>query len=488
MSVLGREMMTMRAKGRKQGRFMALSGLAKLAAPPGSQYPLLIVDSDGSPVFFLCEWYRRKKAVDPGRTPDTYLDMALPWAGFLLRRGYAWNAEPDRLLSFLVEFLRDDVGCQVGADGQRADGWCVQTTGASPLSKSSLGVLLAALTSVYDTLISAGYYAYRNPLRSERLIQLKQEHLRQVKNAGAPDHAGIRSETRAETNRAFPTNQFRQRRGKVWEPQVVLEPDAVQERMRKTVDYMIRHATFQRDQVLLLLVRQTGARISEIIEMTAGGYRAARHAGRALVKNKGSRGREEKTIYFTPSLERHLLSYIRTERAQYDPRGRKRLEELDDGDPLFLTRTGKPYTRAAFYHHWNKLFPPAQRQFNKQEQVEFTPHDLRHLRATRAITTLRKEAAGDPATEAALLEGFQHLMGWRSPETMSTYVKTMNKRQALQGLLADEEAQEQRMAHAHIPSQPQQRSPQFPTGQDGESTQQHAHAPSAQGELDWYEE
>jgi len=63
--------------------------------------------------------------------------------------------------------------------------------------------------------------------------------------------------------------------------------------------------------------------------MTAGGYRTAQHAGRALVKNKGSRGREEKTIYFTTSLERHLLSYIRTERAHYDPRGRKRLEELE---------------------------------------------------------------------------------------------------------------------------------------------------------------
>lgn len=478
----------MRAKGRKQGRFMALSGLTKLAAPPGSPYPLLIVDSAGSPVFFLCEWYRRKKVRDPGRTPDTYLDMVLPWAGFLSRRGYAWNAEPDRLLAFLVEFLRDDVGCQVSADGQRADGWCVQTTGASPLSKSSLGVLLAALTSVYDTLIGAGYYAYRNPLRSERLIQLKQEHLRQLKNAGAPDHAGIRSETRAETNRAFPTNQFRQRRGRVWEPQVVVEPDAVQERMRQTVDYMIQHATFQRDQVILLLIRQTGARISEVIEMTAGGYRAARHAGRALVKNKGSRGREEKTIYFTTSLERHLLSYIRTERAQYDPRGGTRLEELDDADPLFLTRTGKPYTRAAFYHHWNKLFPLAQRPFSKQEHVEFTPHDLRHLRATRAITTLRKEASGDPATEAALLEGFQHLMGWRSPETMSTYVKTMNKRQALQGLLADEEAQEQRMAHAHVPSQPHQDAPQVLPGQERESSKQRAQETSNQGEFDWYEE
>jgi len=481
-------MVVMRAKGRKQGRFMALSGLTKLTAPPGSQYPLLIVDSAGSPVFFLCEWYRRKKAADSGRTPDTYLDMALPWASFLLSRGYAWNAEPDRLLAFLVEFLRDDVGCQVGSDSQREDGWCVQTTGASPLSKSSLGVLLAALTSIYDTLIAAGYYAYRNPLRSERLTQLKQEHLRQVKNAGAPDHAGIRSETRAETSRAYPTNQFRQRRGKVWEPQVVLEPDAVQERMRKTIDYMIQHATFQRDQVILLLVRQTGARISEIIEMTVGGYRAAQHAGRALVKNKGSRGREEKTIHFTTSLDRHLLRYIRTERANYDPHGRKRLEELDDHDPLFLTRTGKPYNRPAFYHHWNRLFAPAQHQFKPGEQVEFTVHDVRHLRVTRAITGYRQDAKGDPATEAALLEGFQHLMGWRSPETMITYVKTMNKRQALKGLLEDEEAQEQSMTHAQVPSQPPPLSPQFTTGQVGESSKQYSRETSDQGEFDWYEE
>ncbi len=433
----------MRAKGRKQGRFVALGGLKKLVPPPGSQYPLLIVDSTGSPVFFLCEWYRHKKAGDPGRTADTYLDMVLPWAGFLLRRGYAWNAEPDRLLAFLIEFLRDDVGCLVGPDSHREDGLFVETTGASPLSKSSLGVLLAALTSVYDTLIGAGYYAYRNPMRSERMVMLKQEHLRQVKNAGAPDHAGIRSETRAETNRAFPTNQFRQRRGKVWEPQVVLEPDAVHQRMHQTIDYMIQHATFQRDRVILLIIRQTGARLSEVISMTVGGYRHARHPGRALVKNKGSRGCEEKTIHFTTSVDRALHNYIRTERANYDPKKRKRLEDLADHEPLFLTRGGKPYNRPAFYHHWNKLFTPAQRQFKKQEQVEFMPHDLRHLRVSRAVTQFRQDAKGDAAVEAELLEGFQQLMGWRSRETMLIYLKTMNQRKAIETVLADEEAQEQ---------------------------------------------
>src|SRR6266567_322935 len=106
-------MMNMHAKGRKQGRFVSLSGLKKLAPPPGSPYPLLIVDAKGLPVFFLCEWYRRNMEIDPGRTATTYLDMALPWAGFLLRRGFRWNDQPDQIRAFLIEFLRDDVACLV---------------------------------------------------------------------------------------------------------------------------------------------------------------------------------------------------------------------------------------------------------------------------------------------------------------------------------------------------------------------------------------
>jgi len=74
----------MRAKGRKHGRFVALGGLKKVPGPPGSRFSIIIVDPAGLPVFYLSEWYRRKKVVDPGRTPDTYLEMLLPWAGFLL--------------------------------------------------------------------------------------------------------------------------------------------------------------------------------------------------------------------------------------------------------------------------------------------------------------------------------------------------------------------------------------------------------------------
>src|SRR6266516_6777993 len=430
----------MRAKGRKHGRFVALSGLKKISAPPGSRFPLLVIDAAGLPIFPLCEWYRRKKADDAGRTPDTYLEMLQPYFGFLLLRRYGWNDPPDRVRAYLVEFLRSDVGCQIGPAPQ--DGYLVETTGASPLSKSSLGVLLAALTSLYDVLADAGYYPFPNPMRSERLAALKREHLRQVKNAGAPDHAGIRSETHQETNQAYPTTYFRQKRGKIWEPSIVMEPDAVQERMRQTIDFMITHTTFLRDKVILLLLRQTGARLSEIVELTVGGYKNAHHTGQALVKNKGSRGREEKLIYFTTVIEEQLQKYIRTERSQYDPQRRKRLEDLNDRDPLFLTIRGTAYTRTSFYHHWKKLFDPAQEQFKKRERVEFSPHDIRHLRVSRAIAQIRQNANGDKGTEAELTEGFRLLMGWRNSRTMETYAHTLNKRKALLEIVLEEEKEQ----------------------------------------------
>jgi len=476
----------MRAKGRNQGRFMALSGYKKIHGPLNGRYPLLIVDPSGLPVFPLCEWYRRKKEFEPGRTPDTYLDMALPYFSFLQQKGYSWNAPPNRIRAYLVEFLRMDVGCQVGPAPE--EGYHVETTGTSPLSKSSLGVLLAALTSLYDVLADAHCYPFQNPLRSERLTTLKQEHLRQVKNAGAPDHAGIRSESHLETNLAYPTSFFRQKRGKAWEPNVVMEPDDVMLHIRQTIDFMIKRATFQRDKVVLLLLRQTGARLSEILELTAGGYRKAAHHERALVKNKGSHGREEKAIYFTSVIERELMKYIQTERAEHDSLGRKRLEELDDANPIFLTEQGTPYDRNAFYYHWKRLFEAAQQNTKKQDRVQFSPHDIRHLHVTANLTKIKRKAQGDQYLEAELKEGFRLLMGWRSQETMDIYTHTYNKRKALlEIVLKDEDEIEENMS----PIQP---APQkmkvnnfihVPSTDDSRTTI----SPSVNDEnLDWYEE
>ena len=107
---------------------------------------------------------------------------------------------------------------------------------------------------------------------------------------------------------------------------------------------------------MLMILRETGARLGEVLSMTAGGFRKAKDPYQAYITNKGSYGREDKLIRLTKPIEAALVRYVRTERARLDPHGRKRLSQLDDTDHIFLTRRRTPYTRDAFYHNWRKLY------------------------------------------------------------------------------------------------------------------------------------
>ena len=59
--------------------------------------------------------------------------------------------------------------------------------------------------------------------------------------------------------------------------------------------------------------------------MTVGGYQNEGIAGQAQVMNKGSYGREVKTIYFAhnPRVQEALNAYLEQVRPLHDPEGRK---------------------------------------------------------------------------------------------------------------------------------------------------------------------
>jgi hypothetical protein len=340
----------MRVSVRERGRFASTCGLRKVAGRPGGRYEFVIVDSAGSPLSHLTEWYRLRKQPGGDGTRRTYLNFLLPFFAYVLKKQAAWNEEPEHIRSLVKAFLRDEVACRVAPD-RDAEGYSMQLSGASPLAQSSLRVLCAALRDFYVVMADAGLYAYSNPMRSELLSAWKREHLKQVRNAGAPEHAGIRGETQEESWK-HPTAYFRQKRGLPWKPALALEPELALQRVRDAIASMIRQARTQRDRVILMLLDYTGARLSEILGLTAGGYRKDKHPCRAKVTDKGSCGREEKTIYFTPAIERALIQYVRTERARHDPHRRKRIDQLTDNEPLFLTRRGRAYQRGSFYYHW----------------------------------------------------------------------------------------------------------------------------------------
>jgi integrase len=382
--------------------------------------------------------------------------MLQPFLGYLLVHHYAWNSEPERIRSYVKAFLCDEVSCLVSRDAT-LDGYRVGLTGNSPLAHSSLRVFLAALRDFYAVMQEAGLYAFANPLCSEMLLRWKRERIRHHANGGAPDHAGIRKETRSETN-MLPTAFFRLRRGKVWQPSITLTSEQIQQRMRTCIDWMARHATNLRDKVIFLLLRYTGARLSEILSLTAGGYRKAKDPYQAYVKNKGSHGREEKVIRMTPAIEAALVRYVRTERVKYDPLGRKRLEELDDTDPLFLTRRHTAYGREAFYHHWHKLYATLPSHLigssdeARAEPLAFTVHDIRHLRVTEWLTRIKQECVGNVQKERLLRRGIQRWMGWKSEKTIECYDHSFTEREEEETFAAFQREVEQELTASRLSS------------------------------------
>jgi integrase len=365
--------------------------------------------------------------------PDarTYI-FYYPFFGYLHKKNARWNQEPEAIRALVKEFLREVVACQVTRD-QDADGYKVQLSGESILAPSSLRVLFAALSDFYAVMAEAGLYAHGNPMRSEILSRWKREHLKQIENAGAPDHAGTRGESWEDTWQ-YPTAFFRQKQRHLWKPALALEPALVLKRVENAINIMIEHAPTQRDRVILLLLNHTGARISEILGLTAGGYRKARQACRALVTNKGSLGREEKTIYFTPAIERALVHYIRTERALHDPLGRKSLEQLEDLDPLFLTRRGTTYRRHSFYYHWRNWLAsiPPDEHTDQLGPVAMRPHDIRHAYVTRILRQMKLKYERQPEKLSSLRWALQHRMAWRSSLTIQCYDHSESDREKLE--------------------------------------------------------
>ncbi len=422
----------MRTVTRIRGRFVSTYGLRKVPCPPGGKYELIVLDSAGHPVSPLTEWYRLRKQPGGDGTRRTYLNFLLPFFGYLLKRGAAWNGKPEQVRSLVKVFLRNEVACKVTPD-KDAEGYHMQLSGASPLAESSLRVLCAALRDFYAVMADAGLYAYSNPMRSELLSAWKREHLKQVRNAGAPEHAGIRGEAQEESWK-HPTAYFRQKRGLPWKPSLAQEPELVLQRVRNAIASMIRQAPTQRDRVILMLLDCTGARLSEILGLTAGGYRKDKHADRAKVTDKGSCGREEKTIYFTSAIERALMQYIRTERARHDPQGRRRIDQLADNEPLFLTRRGTAYQRGSFYYHWRIWLAalPPDKYTEKLGPVAFSPHDIRHAYVTWMMRQMKQRYKNDAEKFSTLREVFQQRMAWRSPFTIKCYDHSDSERENLE--------------------------------------------------------
>ncbi len=417
----------------------AMTRVRRIRGKKDDPYEVIFVDQHGRIIVPLTEWYRIRKAQGPRSTRETYLACLLPFLSFLIEQKCPWNAPPEQLRLAMVAFHRDRLGCQIhpGKDGESIE---IVPTRETPLRPSTLRVLRAALRDFYLVLKDAGLYAFPNPLTSEVLVRLKREQTRTLANRGAPDHAGTREETH-ERSRRRPTAFLRHPKDQGWQPEVRRELADVREGMHTVLNAMLDSKQISpREKAVLELLQNTGARLHEVVLMTVGGYRNEGVAGQARVINKGSMGQEIKTIYFThnPKVDVALMTYLEHMRPLHDPQGRRRLAEMGDQEPLFLTERGTPYSVKAFYWHWYRHYEA----LKDKCPVRFSVHDIRHLFVSEYLITLKLACGAgtdhfDSEQYLREREAFgSQIMGWRSARTIDIYDQSRDGERTL-AVLAD---------------------------------------------------
>jgi site-specific recombinase XerD len=406
-----------------------LSRIRRIRGQPGDSYELIFLDQQDRIVVPLTEWYRLRIDQGPASTRNTYLACLMPWFTFLANDGCPWNAPPERLRKALLTFHRECLGCKLHPH-QETETVAIDLTRETPLRESTLKVMRAALRDFYLVMRQAGLYAFANPLSSDTLVALKREQERTLANRGAPDHAGVRAETH-EQSRRRPTAFLRQHQPQEWKPDVRKELVDVREGIHNVIDAMLDSPEVSlREKVVLHLLQSTGARIHEVALMSVGGYQNEGIAGQAQVMNKGSYGREIKTIYWAsnPRVQEALNEYLEQVRPLHDLQKRGRLVDVGREEPLFLTERGTAYSVKCFYYHWYRFYP----RFQMLCPVRFSPHDLRHLFVTENLIRLKVKCGlgtdhFDTETYLSEREAFgRQIMNWRSAQTIDIYDQSRN--------------------------------------------------------------
>jgi hypothetical protein len=259
----------MRTTASQERQLTPLSRVHRVRGKPGDLYDLIFLDQHNRIIVPLTEWYRLREEQGPASTRNTYLACLLPYFTFL-EVECPWNAPPERLRQVLIAFHRDRLGCLIHPK-RDLDAVEIALTRETPLQQNTLRVMRAALRDFYLVMKEAGLYAFANPLSSEVLVALKREQERALANRGAPDHAGVRSETH-EQSRRRPTAFLRQYQAQGWKPEVRKELADVRQGIHAVLDAMLESSEVSvREKAVLSLLRTTGVRIHEIVLMTVLG-------------------------------------------------------------------------------------------------------------------------------------------------------------------------------------------------------------------------
>ena len=337
------------------------------------------------------QWVVDENACEPA-TAYNYLSAVLPFFTFLWESSppLHYHAPAEQIRTRVQEYLKDKLGCTVRP--HRNGNFTVQKS--KPITATSARLFLTALKRFYQFAILNGWYADSNPMVWTTRLMVSEPGFKPK----MPPASGL---TLPEKKGRMPDTYFCIVAAD-WQPCIIDDPHLRQ--------LFLPAFTQIRDRIIARILFDSGARISEVLGLTLGDWRALGQQERARAQNKGSRGERVKEIWWSVETAQMLRDYLNQERHLCD-QTRRRLDALTDSDPLFVTDAGDPYTYKAFYANWQRTCARA--------KLKITPHQVRHWYVTMALRFI--EALPDESKRAAYRQSLIAYMGWQNPETIQAY-------------------------------------------------------------------
>ena len=371
-----------------------------------SRYSVVVVDGQGMPHLPLTAFYHHLQQQLSDGAACTYLNSLRPYFAYLTtdewrqRRGDRWDSDPEAVQESVRDYLLHSLGCKVRRHQTYEE---VSLTVHSP---STVRIFLAALKQFYFVMSQLGQYAHPHALldtTAHLLLEVEQEeHEPASKRTMMPQQSGVEDPTDYRPSE----NYFRLAKDE-WIPHPIDDPELP----KQLVANFKRANLCLRDQIVVRMAFESGARIGELLQLTVGDWRERGSNQEARACSKGSRGRRVKVIRFSDVTARMLREYLNTDRATLDA-CQRRLELLSNHDRLFLSQRGKPYTYEAFKPHWYRLCAVV--------GLDLGIHALRHWYTTQAMRVIAETAKTSAELELRKEELVRY-MAWRSPDTLRAY-------------------------------------------------------------------
>jgi len=404
--------------------------LLRLLSTPLSAYRYQIVRADGLPDVELTLFADdQMKALSPSSVP-VYLREILSFINWSARdsivTGNRWSlfGPPDEVRNVIRQYLTVAARCKVVVRPDMAGlkATYVNETGATRIN---IRVLLTALKRFYDHLILRRAYCHANPLIHESaggmLAALRNGYRRAVLEmegrgpmpavSGIDPPSGIR----------LSQNFFRCVQ-KQWVPQTIDDPyfPGLIYRAGKNWGWGLR------EMCIVRTLFESGARISEIVHLTALDWAVSHFLNRFRARNKGSFGERTKHLVVsqaTAKLYRRYFDQAVDGRRAVDP-ARLTVDELEklfgqdpsrlEEIPLFLTKRGTGMTEKLF-RDW--YWRPALRAAG----LHAHPHQGRHWFVTNALRNIERFSKHEGERERRKQELIKY-MSWKTGEkTLKAY-------------------------------------------------------------------